>query len=250
MKDISKIRELIAGDKINEAILLLSKFLNLNHDLYNSIILIKSRHQRLIKAVINGIVSFEEQNIESNKINYSILEICKEIEKSKSFNKYTNKSVYDLSKCKELILSIEILQKCFQSEKDGNNYLLDFSKKSFSIQKVKNFIEEANTEPEIKPDFSRWTEEIKDLLKKIPKPLVDKFIVINIENNINNMVQKKEDFLDSWDIYGLLKTITMGMLGFSFPKGFENMIISLNESVTLIINDLEFVKKQIKQNCK
>lgn len=71
-----KIRDLVAKAKEKEAIDLL---LNLNSDQKNTVFVLSARTNDLVKQIMQGVVSWDHENIEKNKIRVALLDIADSI---------------------------------------------------------------------------------------------------------------------------------------------------------------------------
>lgn len=75
--------QLVAYDKIDEALNQIKEFLeNLGEygiDLLDDIILLINRHKRLNKRIMQGIIGFDEAELESNKVRKSLLDLVSEV---------------------------------------------------------------------------------------------------------------------------------------------------------------------------
>jgi len=78
---MKKIKELIAQDKLNDAIIFMLEFCN-DTDSKNLLILLSGRYKNLENTKIKGIIKLDEYFIEVNKIRYSLLEICDDYSKN------------------------------------------------------------------------------------------------------------------------------------------------------------------------
>lgn len=76
------ILELVAGDKIDEALDRLKEFLESlgehGEDLMDDIILLNNRFKRLKKRTMQGIIDFKDSEVENNKIRKSLLDLVNE----------------------------------------------------------------------------------------------------------------------------------------------------------------------------
>lgn len=93
---MKKIKELIAQDKLNDAIIIMLEYCN-DTDLKNSLISLSGRYKNLENTKTKGIIRLDEYFVEVNKIRYSLLEIFDDVysEKNKHIVKiWSNKIWY------------------------------------------------------------------------------------------------------------------------------------------------------------
>jgi hypothetical protein len=228
-KDIinNKIRELIAKDKLKEAIELLRNNAKTN-DLLNDVIMQSAKYNEVKNLIRKDIISFEQANISKAKIRNALLDLVGELENSKQQGNKSKtlvkKIVLFFSSLVLVALTIFWIEPKFQNSSTENKV-----KVAFEEGKVKNEKNESKTLDETKsvestevtlPKQDQEPKSKKDKVVEIPKnkerifPTIEGQVLDNNDKGIANALIVTSDGSE-------VKTNKLGLFRLTLKKSIE-----------------------------
>lgn len=245
---INLVEEKIRKDELEEAVMMIARFITINAELKNIELNFISRINRYEKSIIEGCISFEEIDVQKNRLVTAILEILEEIRQNgNEYESFLLNDEYEAIQA-ELLIVLKFIRKM--------DYVIFIFPETMIIESLTGLEEEIKYIRENESNIERWLKSLEVRLSKISYYLNDKRnggISISRINSEIEHIKYKLLFVSGKNIHRLLLFLSFAFV-FGQAKRSYKIIKMMFEEAKIknrdLIREVEYLYSIIKEHKK